>query len=392
MSRQARLGLIVLGGVVAFMLALFVLANRTFLLSDTYRVSAEFNDVGGLLPGAPVQYQGIAVGRVEVIELPDTPGESITVGMAIREDARGLVRQDTRAIIQTEGLVGNMMVELTGGSTTEPIVAEGGTITGVDPFNVSEVTDRLFESVARFDSVTVSLAGIMGDVRSGEGTLGQFLYDERLYEETVLTAQETRTALRGLTAEANALVGIASDASEGVDEIIAKVNTGDGTLARLINDDEIYEEALQAATAFSEAADDVETVTDRAEDAANWATLAAFRLAENMEALKENWFFKGYYEERGYREKAPFEIREQALQETYQALEQRERELYEWEQRLERAGAVIPDADLDDAPVEDVDVEVDVDVDVEAEDGIGTAPDADAGALGTRSPTDPDGQ
>jgi phospholipid/cholesterol/gamma-HCH transport system substrate-binding protein len=389
MSRQARLGLIVLGGVLAFILALFVLAQRTFLLSDTYRVSAQFNDVGGLLPGAPVQYQGIAVGRVEVIELPDTPGEPISVGMAIKEDARGLVRQDSRAIIQTQGLVGNMMVQLSGGSTTEPIVAEGGTITGVDPFNVTEITDRLFESVSRFDSVTVAFTGIMGDVRSGQGTLGQFLYDERLYEESVLTAQETRAALRSLTQQANALVGIAADASEGVNDIIQKVNTGEGTLARVLNDDEIYEEMLQATSAFSEAAADIETVTDRAEDAANWGTLAMFRLAENMEALKENWFFKGYYERRGYREKAPFEIREQALQETYQALEERERELYEWEQRLERAGTAIPDVDPDaaeDVPVEDVDAEIEV----EPEGPTGDAEGAGGDAAPAPAPSTPD--
>jgi len=376
MSRQARLGLIVLGGVVAFMLALFVLANRTFLLSDTYRVTAEFSRVGGLTPGAAVQYQGISVGRVEAVQLPSAPGAPITVGMAIQDQARHLIRQDSRAVVTSDGLVGNMIVVIQGGSTQEPIVAEGGSVIGVDPLDFSQVSDRLFESVSRFDSVTVSLAGIMGDVRSGEGTLGQFLYDERLYEETVLTAQETRTALRGLTAEANALVGIAANASENVDAIITKVNTGDGTLARLLNDDQIYEEMLQATTAFSEAAGDIETVTDRAEDAANWGTLAMFRLAENMEALKENWFFKGYYEERGYREKAPFEIREQALQETYQALEQRERELYEWEQRLERAGTVVPDA----APAE-----IDANLDTEDE----------AETLGARTPAPPpdsDGQ
>ena len=55
MSRQARLGLIVLGGVLAFMLALFVLANKTFLLSGTFQLSAEFRRVGGLTPGAAVQ-------------------------------------------------------------------------------------------------------------------------------------------------------------------------------------------------------------------------------------------------------------------------------------------------------------------------------------------------
>jgi phospholipid/cholesterol/gamma-HCH transport system substrate-binding protein len=209
----------------------------------------------------------------------------------------------------------------------------------------------------------------MGDIRSGEGTLGAFLYDDRLYEETVLTTQETRTALRSLTQQADALVGIAADASEGINDIVQKVNTGDGSLARILNDDDLYRNALQATASFSEAADDVETVTDRMEDAANWGTLAMFRLAENMEALKENWFFKGYYERRGYREKAPFEIREQALQETYQALEQRERELYEWQQRLaEEEGIVVPA----DAPVPDVDLDADVE--------------DEAGTLGLRTP------
>ena len=334
MSRQARLGLIVLGGVVAFMVALFVLANKTFLLSDTYRIRAEFSRVGGLTPGASVQYQGISVGRVETVELPRSPGAPIEVGMAIQDQARHLIRQDSRAVVTSDGLVGNMIVVLQGGSTQEPIVAEGGTVTGVDPLDFSQVSDRLFESVSRFDSVTVSLTGIMTDIRSGEGTLGAFLYDDRLYEETVLTAQETRLALRGLTAEADALVGIASNASEGINEIIQKVNNGNGTMARFLNDDQIYNAMLEASQDFNAAAADVSTVTDRMEDAANWGTLAMFRLSENMEALKENWFFKGYYERRGYREKAPFEIREQALEETYEALEQRERELYEWEQRL----------------------------------------------------------
>ena len=357
MSRQARLGLIVLGGVVAFMLALFILANKTFLLSDTYRIQAVFYDAGGLVAGGPVQYKGISVGRVEAVELPESPGAPIVVRLAIRDDARHLIRQDTRALIQTEGLVGNMMVVLTGGTATEPIVAEGGTITGVDPFNFAQVTDRLFESVSRFDSVTVSLAGIMTDVRGGSGTLGQFLYDDRLYEESVLTAQETRAALRGITRQADALVGIAADASAGVNEIIQKVNTGDGTAARFLNDDDIYEALLQASQDFNAAAGDVSTVTDRMEDAANWGTLAMFRLAENMEALKENWFFKGYYERRGYREKAPFEIREQALEETYEALEERARELYEWEQRLEaeEAGAVGVSAPALPAPAPDAD-------------------------------------
>lgn len=344
MTREARLGLIVLGGIVAFIAALFILANRTFLLSSTFRVQAEFNEVGGLAPGAPVQYQGIGVGRVEEVRLPAAPGAPIVVRMAIRESARHLVRQDSRAVIQSDGLVGNMMVMIVGGSEAQPVVAEGGTITGVDPFSFTAVSDRLFESVARFDSVTVQLAALMTDVRSGQGTLGQFLYDPRLYEETVRTAQDARTALRSLSSGADALVGIAAEASGGLNDIIRKVNEGDGTLARLLNEDAIYTTLLDASRTLNAAAADIETITDRAENAANWGTLAMFRLAENMEALKENWFFRGYFERRGYREQAPFEIREQALEGTFRALQQRERELFEWEQRLrEREAAARAD-------------------------------------------------
>ena len=343
MSRQARLGLLVLGGIAAFLLFLFVLANRTFLLASTYRVHAEFNDVGGLQPGAAVHYQGIGVGRVEFVQLPPSPGAPIRVGMAIRESARHLVRQDTRAVVQTEGLVGQMMVVLTAGSQAQPVVAEGGTITGVDPFSFAAVTDRLFESVSRFDDVTVVMTEMMTDIRTGEGTLGRFLYDPQLYDESVLTAQETRLALRNLTREADLLVGIAADASAGLNSILQKVDTGDGTLARILNEDEIYLALLDASQTFSAAAGDIATITDRAENAANWGTLAMFRLAENMEALKENWFFRGYYERRGFREQAPFEIREQALSETFRLIEERERELYEWEQQLrQREEGFIP--------------------------------------------------
>ncbi len=360
MSKQARLGLIVLGGLVAFMTALFVLANRTFLLSDTYRLQSEFNDVGGLISGAPVQYQGVRVGRVEYVELPDVPGGPITVGMALQTDARPLVREDSRAVIQADGLVGNMMVVLTGGSRTRSIVEEGGTVPGVDPFNFTAVTDRLFESVARVDTLTVGFAAIMADVRAGRGTLGSFLYDDRLYEETVLTTQETRATLQRLGNQADAIVGLVGEASENLNDIIEKVNTGDGTLAQILNDDAIYEELRTATTAFSAAAADIETVTDRAEYAAGWAGLAMFRLAENMEALKENWFFKGYYEQRGYREQAAFEIREQALSETFKALEDRDRELYEREREVEAR-----EAELGLVPALEPDVALEPDADPE---------------------------
>ena len=356
MSRQARLGLVVLVGIVGAVAFMFVIASQGNLLASTFTLRSQFNNVGGLLPGASVFYNGVGVGRVEAVNLPNAPGQPITVLMEVDEEVRPLIREDSRAAIQTDGLVGNVIVALTAGSPGLPEVAEGGTIEGVDPFAFTEVTDRLFASVSRFDSLTINLTGITSDIRAGEGTLGRFLYDEALYDNTVATTEEFQATLRTFTARADALVSVAENASRGVDQILAKVNTGDGTVARFLNEDDVYETFLATAEQLQEGAaqlqtvaTDVRAITDRFNQAAGFATLGAFRFSELMEAGKHNFLFRGYFEDRGYYEMAPFEIRERAIAETLADLQEWERRLLAQQrqidaalQELERRGVTVP--------------------------------------------------
>ncbi len=359
MSRQARLGLVVLVGLASAVAFLFVIASQGNLLANTFTVRATFNQVAGLQEGAGVFYNGISVGRVQKVALPRAPGDPITVRMAVNEEARPLIREDSRALIQTDGLVGNVIVSLTDGSPNRPQVADNGQIRGVDPFALSEVSDRLFASVSRFDSVTVQLAGIMGDVRTGQGTLGRFLYDEALYDNTVATTEEFQNTLRTFTARADALVSVAENASQGVDQILAKVNTGNGTVARFLNEDDVYTTFLATAAQLQEGAaqlqtvsSDIRAITDRFNQAAGWASLGAFRFSENMEALKHNFLFRSYFEDRGYYEMAPFEVREVAIAETLADLQAWELRLVAQEREIDRIltelrarGIEIPESD-----------------------------------------------
>lgn len=366
MSRQARLGLVVLVGLAAAVGFLFVIASQGNLLADTFSVRATFRQVAGLQRGASVFYNGISVGRVDAVQLPEAPGEPITVRMAIDEAARPLIREDSRALIQTDGLVGNVIVSLTDGSRDRPQVADNGLIEGVEPFALSEVSDRLFTSISRFDSVTVALASIMSDVQTGEGTLGRFLYDERLYDATVATTEEFQATLATFTTRADALVAVAENASNSVDQILAKVNAGDGTVARFLNEDDVYTTFLATAAQLQAGAaqlqtvsTDIRAITDRFNQAAGFATLGAFRFSENMEALKHSFLFRGYFEDRGYYEMAPFEVRERAIAETLQDLQEWERRLVAQEREmnrilaeLERQGITIPEADGPPGPTE----------------------------------------
>ena len=337
MSRQARVGILVIGGLVLFLLVLFAVANRSFLFSDTFFVKARYSSVAGLNPGAQVQFQGVNVGRVESVRLPEAPGEKIVVTMAIQENAQHLVTEETQAQIKTDGLVGSQIVVLVNPPASQAgPVEEGDFITGVEPFDLFEITDRMLSTVAQFDAAASTLQTIMMDVQRGEGTIGKLIYDEGLYNEFVQTTSETRRTMNNLANNAEALVGLAEEATRGVSSILGKVDTGEGTIARMINDPGVYNTLLATADTLQGISSDLKAITGSAENAANWGALGAFRFAELMEAAKHNWLFKRYFEERGYMEKAPFEERERAIAESFRELQRQKRELFEWQQRLEQ--------------------------------------------------------
>jgi len=327
MSRQARVGLIVIAATLTFLVGLFAIANRTFLFSDNFYIESRFNHVAGLRSGQHVQYQGVNVGRVESVALPDTPGDRISVRMAISERARHVIRRNTRAQIKTDGLVGSQIVVLVSPTDVGDPIEDNDIIVGEDPMDFFEITDRALVSVQNFEKAANTFEQIMLDVRNGEGTLGKIIYDSTLYYSIVSTATESRNVMDALVDNAEALVELAGGATEGVNSILTAVEEGDGTISRLLNDPELYNRLLAAADTVQYITSDMRTMIENFEQTSNWGALGAFRFAELMEAAKHNWLFKRYFEERGYMEKASFEVREKALEESFNKLAERELEL-----------------------------------------------------------------
>jgi phospholipid/cholesterol/gamma-HCH transport system substrate-binding protein len=341
MSRQARVGLLVLAGMLLFVVALFAIANRSFLFSDTFFIRSQFGSVAGLQPGAAVQFQGVNVGRVETVALPETAGGQITVTMAIKESARHLIRLNTQAQIKSDGLVGNQIVVLVNPAQDQILepVEEGDFIPGQNPFDPFEVADRAMASVQRFEQAAGTFQQIMIDVQNGEGTLGKIIYDPELYNSFVRTTDETQRVMANLGNNAEALVTLAGQATEGVNSILAKVDQGEGTFAMLLNDPGVYNKILSTSDTLQAISNNLRAITTSAENAANWGALGAYRFAENMEALRYNFLFKRYFEDRGFAERAPFEVRERAIEQSYRQLQTRERQLLEREQELEQRAA-----------------------------------------------------
>lgn len=347
MSRQARVGLLVTAGAALFVVALFAIANRSFLFSDTFILNSTFNHVAGLNVGASVQYQGVSVGRVEDVRLPDTPGSRILVKLAIGERARKVIRTNTRAQIKSDGLVGNQIVVLVSPAVPGQDIADGDTLQGEDPFDLFEISDRAIESVQSFERAANSFEQIMLDVQHGEGTLGRIVYDSTLYLSIVRTADESQRVLETVTENAQSFVELARNATEGVNRILHEVEQGDGTVARMINDPALYDRFVAITDTLGAMTSDARVMIANLEQVSHWGTLGAYRFAELMEAGKHNWLFRRYFEERGYLERADFEIRERAIQESHDRIAERELELQRWQERLEAMQATLGNGNND---------------------------------------------
>src|SRR4029077_14720708 len=104
MTRAARLGAFSIATLAILAGGIFIIGSKQYLFTPTYRLKAQFATVVGLDPGAEVRIGGEHSGSVRGIELPHKPTDKITVLMDLQRSTHDIIKQDSVAAIQTEGL------------------------------------------------------------------------------------------------------------------------------------------------------------------------------------------------------------------------------------------------------------------------------------------------
>jgi phospholipid/cholesterol/gamma-HCH transport system substrate-binding protein len=231
MSRAFRLGVFIVLTLSILAAGVFLIGSRQFLFSSTYNLKASFKNVAGLANGAEVRVGGIHKGTVKEIQLPVQPGGEMTVVMGMEKSTRKVIRKDSVAAIQTEGLLGNKYVEVTFGSENASNVEDGSSIDSQPPLDISDLIQKT--------------NGILDSTK-----------------QTMVNVQES---------------------SDHFKDISSKIDKGEGTMGALVNDKKIYEQLNQTTAQ---------------------AKLGATAFQENMEALKHNFFLRGFFNQRGYQDAA----------------------------------------------------------------------------------------
>jgi phospholipid/cholesterol/gamma-HCH transport system substrate-binding protein len=190
MSRVARLGAFIIATLAILVAGIFIIGDRQFLFSNTYRLKTQFSTVVGLDEGAEVRVGGVHSGSVRKIELPKSPTDKITVLMDVQRSTHDIIKQDSVAAIQTEGLLGNEYVSISFGSAQGLNVRDGDTITSQTPLVIADLiakTDVILDSSkAAIDNTTVATANLKSITRKiddGQGTIGELINDKKMYTE-----------------------------------------------------------------------------------------------------------------------------------------------------------------------------------------------------------------
>jgi phospholipid/cholesterol/gamma-HCH transport system substrate-binding protein len=213
MSRSFRLGLFMLTTLAILAVCVFLVGRQESEFGSNYRVRSEFDNVAGLNEGADVRVGGIRKGTVRSIRLPKTPDGKVVVTMDLAKETQAIVKQDSVAYIQSEGLLGDKYVEISFGSVEGARLNGGETIDSQPPLDISDLFQK-----------------------------------------------------------ANQMLDTGEEALDNIDQITAKVNTGQGTAGKLINDTTLYKQAAAGVTSLHQDAD----------------------------ALQHNFLLRGFFKNQGY--------------------------------------------------------------------------------------------
>src|SRR6202142_142209 len=142
MSRAARLGAFIIATLAILAVGIFIIGDRQYLFSDTYRLKAQFATVVGLDEGAEVRVGGVHSGSGRRVDLPKNPTDKITVLMDLQRSTHHTIKQDSVAVIETGGLLGNKSVSISFGSAQVLNVRDGDTIASVPPLVLADIIKK----------------------------------------------------------------------------------------------------------------------------------------------------------------------------------------------------------------------------------------------------------
>ncbi|MDC1379301.1 MlaD family protein [Algibacter sp.] len=308
-KEKLELGVFVIIGLLIFIVAIYFIGQRQNIFAKTFSISTNFNNVNGLINGNNVRYSGINVGTVKAITMIND--STINVVMVIEEKMINHIKKDAIATIGTDGLVGNMIVNIIPGDGINGPISSGDVIKSYTKIGTSDMLNTLSVTNENAALLTAKLLKIADAMADSKGTFGMLIND------TIVSTnlKQTVKQLRIMSIEA-------SRSMKELNSIISSINFNESIAGTLLNDslqsvkikniitnledssteikdvitnmDETITNVKEGEGALNYLSNDAEFVKSLKETIKN-INEGTDKFNQNMEALKHNFLTRSYF-------------------------------------------------------------------------------------------------
>lgn len=310
-------GIVVAVGIVLFGTGLFLIGNQHKAFRRHVDFYTELANVNGIGKGAKVRVNGMDGGQVQDVMIPSTPSKRFRLKMTLEDRLHGLIRTDSVVSVETEGLVGDKFLLIRNGSDRAPEAVAGATLPSKEPFDIgkmleqanglltqvggtiTDVQGRLDGALNAVTNTVNNTNGVVSDLRRGKGAAGMLLEDPKTAAEVQQVVHNARSATESLDATVKQVNGLVGDVQQR--QLVAKVddtlNSTKSATAQLDQVSQQVNRTLGSAFAQDQYGQDAganlqQSLTNLKEATGN--------LADDTEALKHQFFLKGFFKKRGY--------------------------------------------------------------------------------------------
>lgn len=309
--RNVRLGMFVVIGTALLITALYMVGDKQNLFGSTFRISARFYNVDGLMAGNNVRFSGIDVGTVESVEIVND--SSVNAVMIIEDDIRPFIKKNALASVGTDGLMGNKLININSSKEASPSVEEGDVLQTMRPIETDEMVRTLNATNENMKAITSNLRTITDKINS-ENTLWSLLMD-------TVVADNVKAAIVNIKIASNSSAVLTGNLRSITDDI----RNGKGSLGALITDTVLSGKINQVIVKLDRVSDTVAFITGdfsriskgldqgkgslgmllkdtsfvhNLNTSINNINKGTLLLNEDLEALRHSWPFKKYFKKK----------------------------------------------------------------------------------------------
>ncbi len=311
-KRTLQLGFFVIFSTVILVITVYLIGQKKDIFSSTFNLKVKFGNVNGLQAGNNVRLSGINVGSVFSVEIQND--STIEVTMRIREDVRSHIKQNAIATIGTDGLMGNMLVNISPGKGESKIVNDGDLLQTYSRIKTDDILKTLTTTNENAALLTSDLLEIVQEIKQGKGTVSYLLNDTSLRQQVFMAVSNLKRAtvqtneilsqvkqISNQVNEGNGLAGwVINDTStqikikstlEGLETASLKINTSIDNLNQMLTELGEGEGAIPALMKDTAMANDLRITLKN-------LNIGTGKFSEDMEALRHHFLFRKYFRDK----------------------------------------------------------------------------------------------